>query len=405
MKQLMRKYNFKNISDSLGQMKYLPLIFTLAVFLRILIVVLLHSFDIQNDSGIPIKFVGQPAYLDYQIYLPHIHNAWSNIGLPIQFFADCLLSPHDAWEWVKLQSFKPGPLFISILDFSGYENSRYVLSFIYIFVGLFVGLCWAFFLYCRQVGLLGQLLVACYPALIYFSILVSTDLIYAFFVSIFYVLTLCSMYVNLSKRMPFIISSILCLFVSMLIRPNALALIPVVLYVIFEQPNLRTSLKFFMGFILFAMGVYMLIYYLPYFWLHEANSAKTDYWGILPSNYFSGVFSFFPDFLNRILSVIFLGISKILYSVGIRPSYALATNWLVLIRGLPGLILLPGLIYLFWRGERIDKLFVFFFLLPVYIGAAQERYLLAITPLLIIYGFKAYEFLYKNWIKKVKADQ
>jgi hypothetical protein len=191
----------------------------------------------------------------------------------------------------------------------------------------------------------------------------------------------------------------------MLIRPNALALIPVVFVVIYDQPNLKKSFKFFMGFILFAMGAYMLIYYLPYFWVHAANSANTDYWGILPSSYFNGVFSFFPDFLNRILSVIFLGVSKILYSVGIRPSYALANNWLVLIRGIPGLIFLPGLIYLFWRGERIDKIFVFCFLLPVYIGAAQERYLLAITPLLIIYGFKAYECLYKNWIKTLKADQ
>jgi len=48
------------------------------------------------------------------------------------------------------------------------------------------------------------------------------------------------------------------------------------------------------------------------------------------------------------------------------------------------------LVYGLWRGAALDRVFVFFFVLPAYVGAAQERYLLPITPLLVVWGVTAY---------------
>lgn len=389
-------FELQKSGKSSVQLKHWALVFICALLIRLAASWLLQTFDIYNDSGIPIKFLGQPAYNDYQIYQQHIHSAWASITMPIEFVANLLKNPQEAWQWLRLQPFKPGPLFISMLDFSEYDTSRLALSWFYMLLGLMLGLIWAHFIAFKGVCLLGQLLVGCFPALIYYSILVSTDLLYAFIVTIFYGLCLYSLNARLSNDLAAIALVVICLVIALLIRPNALALIPVVGYVILVQVGLKKRFKLLWALFLAVIGSYMLVYYAPYFWLHEKNSAVTRYWGILPSDYQSGLFSVFPEFLDQALSITLLILSKLLYSVGLRPSYANMNYWIVLIRALPGVVFLPGLIYVFLYGVRFDKVFMLFFLLPVYVGAAQERYLLAVTPLLILYGFKAYNRLFSR---------
>jgi hypothetical protein len=83
-------------------------------------------------------------------------------------------------------------------------------------------------------------------------------------------------------------------------------------------------------------------------------------------------------------------ISKLMHAVGLRPSYASVETWLLIVRALPGLLFLPGLIYLLFAGHWFERWFVFFFMLPVFIGASQERYLLALTPILLLWGVRAW---------------
>jgi hypothetical protein len=161
------------------------------------------------------------------------------------------------------------------------------------------------------------------------------------------------------------------LMVALLSRPNALAMIPVLFIVLATDSTLKWWTKSLLMLVWSLFGLYMLIYYLPYFWLHEVNSAGTPYWGIYPQQFYEGLFSGWPQWLNQAVSLLLLVISKVIYSVGLRPSYAGISPWLVLARALPGVLLLPGLIYGLWRGHWFDRVFLFFFLVPVYVGAAQ----------------------------------
>ena len=61
-----------------------------------------------------------------------------------------------------------------------------------------------------------------------------------------------------------------------------------------------------------------------------------------------------------------------------------------------GLILLPGLLYLAFRGDRRDRLFVWIFFLPIFIGPTQDRYNLPIQGLLFFYGLQAYALLWQT---------
>jgi hypothetical protein len=195
----------------------------------------------------------------------------------------------------------------------------------------------------------------------------------------------------------------LALLAAVLTRPNGITMIPVLFVLLAQSKSLRLRPKLFWVSAWGLLGIYMLAYFLPYFWVHENNSVSTHYWGIFPGKFNEGLISFLPSWMSQVFSLIFLGLSKLIYSVGLRPSYADVSTWLVVARALPGLVLLPGLIYGAVCGHWFDKVFILFFLLPVYVGAAQERYLLAVTPLLILWGFKAYEQLLNQlrwWLKQ-----
>jgi hypothetical protein len=193
------------------------------------------------------------------------------------------------------------------------------------------------------------------------------------------------------------------LVVALLTRPNALAMIPVLYFVITFDKILKWRTKLICMLFFGLLGVYMLIYYLPYFWIHEGNSAHTHYWGIYPKQFNEGLFSGWPSWLNKSISFVLYAVSKVIYSVGLRPSYADISPWLVIARSWPGVLLLPGLVYGLWRGQWFDRIFVFFFLMPVYVGAAQERYLLAITPLLLLWGIQAYSLLGQQVAYRIQA--
>jgi hypothetical protein len=134
----------------------------------------------------------------------------------------------------------------------------------------------------------------------------------------------------------------------------------------------------------------MLTYYIPYYWVHDSNAAVTSYWGILPVDYYKGLWVEWPVWISRTLSWLIFGISKLMYAVGLRPSYESIDLWLVVLRALPGMLFLPGLVYVVFAGQWFDRWFVIFFMLPIFIGASQERYLLALTPILLLWGTRAW---------------
>jgi hypothetical protein len=354
---------------------------------------ILDRWDVVNDSGVAMKPLGEPAYLDYSAYQMHIDSAWQEMLRPLLFFQHALSNGAEAWAWLHGQSLKPGPIFPGLLNLWGYERIRTPLSLGYLLAGCGLGWMWAMFLAWRRMGYWVQAMAACFPALVYYSFLVSTDLLYAVLMAAFYA---SSWFVLLRKQGAWIWCMV-TMAVALLTRPNALAMVPVLLVVLAAESTLRWWTKSLWMLIWGFISAYMLIYYLPYFWVHESNSVGTHYWGIYPHQFHEGLFVGWPQWLNQSVSFLLLAISKVIYSVGLRPSYAEISPWLVVARASPGFLFLPGLFFGLWQGQWFDRIFVFFFLFPVYVGAAQERYLLAITPLLLLWGVNAYSAFWRQW--------
>lgn len=372
-------------------LKFWPVVFV-AVFARLLAVLIFENWDIVNDSGITIKWAGEPAYPDYSVYKQHIGSAWSEIDRPIIFFHVAMQDVMSAWEWLHQQTIKPGPFFSYLLGVFNFESNRSFLSSLYLLLGCLLGIAWARLLAMRGCSVVVQLLVSCYPALVYYSFLVSTDLLYAVMIAFFYAAAR-SVLLNVKGALWWCMSVLLA---AVMTRPNGIAMIPVLFVLLAHDKSLSLGLKLLLVSNWSVLGIYMLIYYLPYFWVHEHNAFSTNYWGMLPEQFNADLITFLPSWMSEFFSLIFLGLSKLIYSVGLRPSYSDVSLWLVIARALPGIFLLPGLIYGAWRGHWFDKIFILFFLLPVYVGAAQERYLLAVTPLLILWGVAAYTALFNH---------
>ena len=351
---------------------------------RLSAIVILDNINIINDSGLPIRFGGVPAFLDYILYKNQISNPWSEITRPLHFFYLLLEDWHAALVWIKEQPLKPGPIYPMLLGITGFEFHRYLLSWIYLIAGALLG--WHWVRYLKDVGtsLLLKFVTACFPALVYYSLLVSTDLLYACLIALW----LIGARGVLEKKEGALSWTVVCMFLLLLTKPNSLALLPLMSLITWKVKSLKAWLLWsvFWG----VVGVYMLVYYLPYYWVHDRNGALTHYWGLLPSEYYKGLWADVPVWISQPLSWVLFVISKLLHSVGLRPSYSSVEMWLVLVRAFPGLVFLPGIIYLFFTGHWFEKWFVFFYMLPIFIGASQERYLLALTPILLLWGVRAW---------------
>jgi hypothetical protein len=351
---------------------------------RLCAILIFEGTNISNDTGIPIKLGGEPAFLDYLIYKNSVSTAWTEITRPLKFFNLLLDDWQSAFAWLKMQQLKPGPIYPMLIGLTGYEESRYLLSWVYQIAGALLGWQWAKYLSDNGGSLRLQILCACFPSLVYYSFLVSTDLLYACLITLWLVSARAALKCKTSAWS----AAGVAMFLLLLARPNSLALLPMMSLLAWRVKSYRSWIlwSFFWG----VVGVYMLIYYLPYYWVHDSNAGATPYWGILPSEYYKGLWTEVPAWISQPLSWLLFAVSKLMHAVGLRPSYASVDTWLVFVRALPGLVFLPGLIYLFFVGKLFEKWFVFFFMVPVFIGASQERYLLALTPILLFWGVRAW---------------
>jgi hypothetical protein len=355
------------------------------VLSRLLTALVFEMATIVNDSGVAIKFAGEPAYLDYGAYRAHMQTAWSELTRPFVFAQMLWSDAHKAWHWLAVQPLKPGPIFPALLHWTGYDDQRGLLSALYVLLGAVLGWIWALWVRGRGAAVWLQLLVACFPALVYYSFLVSTDLLYAAIVACW----LISSWAVLDDRPGALRWATVAMCLALLTRPNALALLPLMSVLAWQG---RTFMTWLLLSLMWALlGVYMLIYYLPYYWFHDVNAGATHYWGILPSDYYRGLWPEWPTWLSQPVSWLLFVSAKLLHAVGLRPSYANLDYWLVFLRALPGLLFLPGLLYGLCTARRFDRWFIFLFMLPVFVGAAQERYLLAISPLLVLWGVQVWE--------------
>ena len=143
-----------------------------------------------------------------------------------------------------------------------------------------------------------------------------------------------------------------------------------------------------------SIFLYFLIYYASYFFFMNEGSLSISYWGLLPQQYSEGLFPSLPFQLDQLISSGALITSKLLYASGLRPSYSDTSILFVCLRGMGGIFILPGIFYCTYKGIWLERVLVLCFLFPILLTVAQERYLLPIAPLLLLYGGIFWKDLY-----------
>jgi hypothetical protein len=291
------------------------------------------------------------------------------------------LSGHDDGV---IRGYRPGPALPALIEFFDYRQGNTLpLSLTLALAGFLLCCGWIIWLNGKGISNGWLVIFAVLPTPIWYSLIVQTDLIYACAIFFFYLLASQENLRNDSRLLLNSGTMIACL----LIRPNALSLYPVFLIDLFHnRKNVHKAVLAILIISFLLTLLYFSAYYARYFLIYMRASTGFTYFGIGQEDYLQGLFPFFASPLDRLLSWAYLLIVKVLYLSGLRPSYSGVDWYFVLLRAAPGLITFPGVIYLFLRGAKLDKIFCAFFMFPFIIGVAQERYLLPILPILFYYG-------------------
>ncbi|HIF10919.1 MAG TPA: hypothetical protein EYQ81_14505 [Sneathiellales bacterium] len=241
------------------------------------------------------------------------------------------------------------------------------------------------------------------PTPFWYMLNVSTDLPLAIIVGAFWLF-----WVEARQQSPWRMAGVAVIVViAGLSRPNAMSLllflwVDVLIWEVAlkeQRQARRRGLLFFA--LITIIAILFAMFYLPYLqWvLHQSGSAS--YFGRLPAQYFRGLWPDLPELLNLGLSWLSLVAAKVLYLMGLRLSFGNTATPLVALRVIPGMIMLPGLIWLIFRADLRVRFFTFFFLVPILFGISQDRYVFPIQPVLFYYGIKGWrEFAF--FFKKIR---
>ena len=288
------------------------------------------------------------------------------------------------------------PLFPTLLEIFAYSRSNTLpIAFAYLLAGIALAVLWLRWLHRRGVGPTWLLVFALLPNPVWIALGISTDLLFALAFALFFVA-----YDRIDGgeggvRSRELWVAVACACAAALTRGNGpLLLVFFVLDRVRRRSWMRAGERGPMAFSVVAIGVAGL-YYLPEFVAFSGlgdPSHRFDlvYFGMRDDDYVAGLFAFLPDVLDTLASILVLGGAKILYFVGLRPSYWDIPTVFLLARSAAGFVLLPGLAYALARGENSHRLLIVLYLVPILIGASLDRYNFAILPLLFYYGVQAY---------------
>lgn len=340
---------------------------------------ILFFIPVINDSGVRVYPLGEPAYLDYAYYLILPRDVWAGFS-----------QPFDIPSYATWRSY-PGPVLPILIELTNYRINRDLLALIFMFLGFALSSMWGLFLVKCGAPLFFQMLVVAFPLLLYYTHIVSTDLLFATITFAFF-----TMYCRTGNHHQHDLRWLVTLAVlASLTRPNGIVFLPLILiWCNYHLSNV--NLRLFWAFIVVALSLYFSLYYLPYYLEHQVNSSNTHYWGFFPEQFWSGLFSDFPEALSKLLSISFLFFSKLLHAFGVRPSYAGLDDWLILARAIPGIFVLVGVVIWALKANLKERYFLLFFLLPVFLGASQERYTLGIVPFALFWFWQGTSFLFSN---------
>jgi hypothetical protein len=350
-------------------------------------------WPIPNESLDLVSPLHHQAYQDFQFYIDSLEQYRT-------------LSLMELWDLFSAFYQRPlteqfgyiiaGPVFPGLVGVFKYgEGSTVPMGLFYLGVSCLLAFIWLKYLSSGGVHFFWLLVLAIAPNPIWFTLIISPDIIFAIFVTIFHFF-----YFKDQKNIRDNITWITFLLLLLLTRPNGYSIL---LFVLFDfcLRSSRGERIFISGtVILVILSVLFALYLYPYF-VTATRITVTDigFFNQSTAEYHQGLFPNLPEFIDITLSWILLAGAKLLYFTGLRPSYGDTSMWLVALRGAAGLVLLPGLLYVFIKAERREQLFISIFFLPIFIGPTQDRYNLPVFAILFMYGTMFWNSLLINILR------
>ena len=342
---------------------------------------------IPNEAGLPISPLTANTALDMEYYQWARELYFGESQIVIDTFASFFMGNES------IAFFLPGPLYPSLLHVFDYgPGNTLPLSSAFLLLSAALAAGWMSWLWRNGVGPFWLYVFAVLPTPFWFMLNISTDLLFAAVVGAFWLLWF-------DVRTPdarHMTGAAIVVAIGLLLRPNALSLllflsVDVLIWeVVLKEPGPMRRRGLFFGAVIAIMLAAFTAFYLPYFRWVVTASVGASYFGWLPKQYLNGLWPDLPMALNLGLSWLALLAAKVLYLTGLRPSFGDTAAPLVILRMLPGFIMLPGLLWLLVRAEWRVRLFAVFFLAPILFGISQDRYVLPIQPVLFFYGAKAW---------------
>jgi len=268
-------------------------------------------------------------------------------------------------------------LLLQIFNYT--KGNTFMLSFFYLCISIVLSWIWLYWLNKKKLPWYVLWIFALLPNPLWFMLAISTDLLFALFFAVFFILYFEK---PVEKKFPL---WVIPLFIMLLTRPNGISII---LFVLWDKFLNRQNFSYekIINIITLILLVPLIFFLLPYFWTFFDISCGMSFFNVISKEYIAGIFSCLPMGINQIVSWVCFAGAKVLYFVGLRPSYGNISLAVLLARALPGLILLPGFIYLLLKGDKRHRVLFLFYFLPVFLGASQDRYNLPFQPVLYYYG-------------------
>jgi hypothetical protein len=354
------------------------------------------AVPIPNEQGLPVSPLTANSAIDLGYYLWARDTLFGESQVVIEYFRRIISGDLSG------NYFLPGPIFPGLLQLFDYGPDHTIaLSSLYLILSIILVTVWLWWLGRNKVAQYWLYVFALLPTPYWFMLNVSTDLLFALIICAFWLLWFDKFFQH-SHRM---IGAAFLLILAALLRPNSMSLLlfMIVDITIWEiawakGPNARRMGIYFAAFIL-VLTVVFAIFFSPYFWIVVEGSSIVSYFGVSSNTYVDGLWPALPDFANLGLSWIALFGAKMLYASGIRPSFGDTLLPLVFLRMLPGLVVLPGLFWVFVRASWRERVFVSIFLAPIILGVTQDRYVLPIQPILFFYGTKAWRDFIQSCVR------
>ena len=378
------------------------LVCAIAFLARLAVYVYLIVFPIANESGNLVSPMIFQLDADYSFYFDSLEiykGSLSEFLIRVVNSFNAPLTHLSTYTHDFVTSGPVMPLLFIIFRYS--VDNTLPLSIATFMIGTITTWLWITWLHRRGIGVFWLLVFAILPNPIWYQVNNSLDTCYALFVALF-VITFLSKEPNHSR----VAIGIGAGSLATLAKPNGLPLI-VFLFIDIFLHHLKTKYWAKLAFILTTIAIVaaFVLFYMAYLVAFFESSRHFTFYGVPYIRYFGGIYDGFPAVVDLPLSWASLIAAKLFYLVGLRPSWGMTSLDLVLIRSAPGLILLPGLLWLLIKRPHRTGLCVLLYLIPPFLGATQERYLLPIMPVVFYYGIVAYSVLLnrvRTYVEKLR---